>query len=52
MMTYFAKMAEINFVHDQMYIYSSIMNAIYIWHIYTFPIALKIKDEYTIKNFR
>lgn len=44
MMTYFAKMAEINFVHDQMYIYSGIMNATYIWHVFRLPIGIKLNQ--------
>lgn len=50
-MTYINRL-EIMFVHKTNRVYTTEIFQNYIWHIYTFPIALKIKDEYTIKNFR
>lgn len=44
MMTYISKIVEINFVHDQKYIYSSILSMIHIWHAFRLPLGINLNQ--------
>lgn len=44
MMTYFAKMAQINFMHDKKHTYSTIMNATYIYHVFRLPVGINLNQ--------